>query len=359
MTVDVKSGDLLKANTEAIVNTVNCVGVMGKGIALQFKHRWPQNFKAYASACKREQVRPGKMFIYDLGQWATPRFIINFPTKMHWRGDSKIEYIEQGLRDLVLQVERLRIKSISLPPLGCGNGGLDWQAVKRLVFGAFKDHPQIQVELFEPKGAPPPREMVNRTEKPKMTPVRAAVVKVISIYGEMEYTLSKIEIQKLIYFLEEAGQPLQLDFVKHSYGPYSDKLRHVLKAMDGHYITGVGDFSGDSEIAIIPGALSEADKFIQTIGGRELGEQVTRVRQLIEGFETPYGMELLATVHWVGTREPAVRTVDDAIAAVHAWNSRKRAVLCKEHIQVAWRRLNDEGWFRPPDRTRKEQPLFR
>jgi O-acetyl-ADP-ribose deacetylase (regulator of RNase III) len=358
MPVTIKSGDLLKDKSEAIVNTVNCVGVMGKGIALQFKQRWPQNFKIYAAACARGEIKPGKVFIYDLGEWAEPRFIINFPTKAHWRGDSKIEYIEKGLRDLVSQVERLRINSIALPPLGCGNGGLDWNTVKQLIFDTFKDHPQIQVDLFEPKGAPPPQEMVNRTEKPRMTPVRAAVVKIISIYREMEYALSKIEIQKLVYFLEQAGQPLKLGFVKHNYGPYSDKLRHVLKAMDGHYITGVGDFSGDSEIAIMPGALSEADEFIKTKGGDELSGQVGRVRELIEGFESPYGMELLATVHWVGTQDPGVRTVDDAVVAVHNWNSRKRAILRKEHIQVAWRRLNDEGWLRPARNNRKDRFSF-
>src|SRR5882757_898520 len=190
MTIAIKSGDLLKEETDAIVNTVNCVGIMGKGIALQFKQRWPQNFKAYEAACKRKEIKPGKMFIYDFGEWGKPRFIINFPTKMHWRGDSKIEYIEQGLHDLVLQAKRLGIKSIALPPLGCGNGGLDWDAVRGLVFDAFKDHPQIQVDLFEPKGAPPPQEMVNRTEKPKLTAVRAAIIKIISIYREMEYPLS-------------------------------------------------------------------------------------------------------------------------------------------------------------------------
>jgi hypothetical protein len=163
----------------------------------------------------------------------------------------------------------------------------------------------------------------------------------------MEYPLSHIEIQKLAYFLEEAGQPLNLDFVKHSYGPYSDKLRHVLKAMDGHYITGVGDFSGDTEIAVLPAAALEADKFIKTNGDGELGEQNARVRKLIEGFETPYGMELLATVHWVGTHEPGIRTLEDAIKAVHNWNSRKRAVLSKEHIRVAWQRLTEQDWFRP------------
>jgi O-acetyl-ADP-ribose deacetylase (regulator of RNase III) len=356
MSVTIKSGDLLKEETDAIVNTVNCVGVMGKGIALQFKQRWPQNFKAYEAACKRKEIKPGKLFIYDFGEWGKPRFIINFPTKIHWRGDSKIEYIEKGLHDLVLQVKRLGIKSIALPPLGCGNGGLDWDTVRGLVLDAFRDHPQIQVDLFEPKGAPPPKEMVNRTEKPKLTPVRAAIIKIISIYREMEYPLSGIEIQKLAYFLEETGHPLKLEFVKHNYGPYSDKLRHVLKAMDGHYITGVGDFSGDSEIAVLREALPEAEQFIETSISDDLGDQVTQISKLIDGFETPYGMELLATVHWVRVHESGVLTVNDAIEAVHNWNARKRAIFSKEHIELAWRRLNDEGWFVPRTHT-KRSPL--
>ena len=358
MTVKVKSGDLLKENSEAIVNTVNCVGVMGKGIALQFKQRWPQNFKDYEAACKRDEIKPGKMFIHDLGEWAKPRFIINFPTKAHWRGDSKIEYIESGLRDLVSQVKRLNIKSIALPPLGCGNGGLDWDDVKRLIFAAFRDYPDVEVNLFEPNGAPPPREMTNLTEKPKMTAARAAIIKIISIYREMEYGLSKIEVQKLAYFLEKAGQPLKLDFVKHHYGPYSDKLRHVLKALDGHYIIGVGDFSGESEIAVLPGALSEADEFIRTKGDEDLSEQVARVRNLIDGFETPYGMELLATVHWVVTQEPNARTADEAVVAVHDWNPRKKAILREDHIRMAWRRLNDQGWFRAPHQPKRDRLSF-
>jgi O-acetyl-ADP-ribose deacetylase (regulator of RNase III) len=358
VTVNIKSGDLLKEDTEAIVNTVNCVGVMGKGIALQFKQRWPQNYKAYAAACRRHEIKLGKMFIYDLGEWACPRFLINFPTKKHWRGDSKLEYINSGLHDLVAQVERLGIKSLALPPLGCGNGGLDWSIVKRSVFEAFRNNPDIQVDLFEPKGAPPPQEMVNRTARPNWTPVRAAIVKVISIYREMEYALSKLEIQKLVYFLEVAGKPMDLGFVKHNYGPYSDKLRHVLKDMDGHFITGVGDFSGDSEITILPKALSEAETFIKSSRDEELIEQVGRVRRLIDGFETPYGMELLATVHWVRMHETGVHTIDEAVEAVRNWNARKRAVLHEKHIRVAWHRLSEEGWFRAKFRNSADRLSF-
>ncbi len=358
MTVRLKSGDLLKEKSDAIVNTVNSVGVMGKGIALQFKQRWPRNFKEYEAAAKRDEIETGKMFITDLGEWEKPRYIINFPTKVHWRGNSKLEYIQDGLRDLVKQVKRLSIKSISLPPLGCGNGGLEWNDVKELILSAFKDHPEIDVYLFEPKGAPPPREMVIRTAKPGMTPARAAIIKIISIYSELEYGLTKIEVQKLAYFLERAGQPLNLEFTKHSFGPYSDKLRHVLKALDGHYITGVGDFAGESDIGLLAGAVDQADKFIQTSGDEDLATQVERVCSLIKGFETPYGMELLATVHWVATEEPNVNNVDDAIVAVQKWNARKRAVLREDHIRLAWDRLKNEGWFKSGHLDSKRRLVF-
>ncbi|MGI0084438.1 MAG: type II toxin-antitoxin system antitoxin DNA ADP-ribosyl glycohydrolase DarG [Nitrososphaerales archaeon] len=355
MAIQLKSGNLLNEKTDAIVNTVNCVGVMGKGIALQFKQRWPKNFKEYEAASKRGEIKTGEMFISDLGEWAKPRFIINFPTKVHWRGDSKLEYVEDGLRDLVKQSEHLGIKSISLPPLGCGNGGLDWDDVKKLIFAAFEDRPNITVNLFEPKGAPPAREMAIKTAKPKMTAGRAAIIKIISIYREMEYGLTKIEVQKLAYFLEMAGQPLNLKFVKHNYGPYSDTLRHVLKALDGHYIIGVGDFAGESDIVLTPGAVAEAEEFIKTSGDEDLANQVERVRNLIKGFETPYGMELLATVHWVATQESKVRTVDEAIVAVHKWNARKRAILREDHIRLAWNKLKEEGWFKPVRQNQKDR----
>jgi O-acetyl-ADP-ribose deacetylase (regulator of RNase III) len=355
VSVQIKSGDLLKEKTDAIVNTVNCVGVMGKGIALQFKQRWPKNFREYESASNRKEIKPGKMFIYDMGEWEKPRYIVNFPTKVHWRGDSKLEYVEDGLRDLVKEVKRLGIKSISLPPLGCGNGGLDWDDVRELICATFKNNPEIDVHLFEPKGAPPAREMVIKTKKPGLTGVRAAIIKVISIYRELDYGLSRIELQKLAYFLEKAGQPLNLEFRKDNYGPYSNKLSHVVKALDGHYIIGVGDLAGDSEIGVVPGAVAEADEFIKTSGDDDLFNQVERVRNLIQGFETPYGMELLASVHWVATQEPNIKTADDAIVAVHKWNARKRAILREDHIRIAWDRLKKGDWFKQPHRSTKRQ----
>ncbi len=339
-------GDLLKQDdVDAIVNTVNCVGVMGKGIALQFKNKWPVNFTAYAAACKAGHVRPGRMFVFDSGGLVRPNFIVNFPTKDHWRGASRIEYIRDGLIDLVEQVRRLGIRSIAIPPLGCGNGGLDWAEVRPLIEGAFEALPEVEVRLFEPAGAADPKTMEVRTKRPRMTAGRAAIVKVLDTYRELNYGLSKIEVQKLAYFLQEAGGPLDLSFVKHHYGPYSDVLRHALNTMEGHFIRGLGDGVVEAEIEPTEDALAEADAFIAGQSTAALADQVARVGRLIDGYQSCYGMELLASVHWVATREPGVKVLADAVTAVHAWSDRKRQLMKPEHIDAAWQRLGAEGWL--------------
>ena len=341
-------GDLLKQDdVDAIVNTVNCVGVMGKGIALQFKNKWPANFTAYAVACKAGQVRPGRMLVFDSGGLVKPNFIINFPTKDHWRGSSKIDFIRYGLVDLVAQVKRLGIRSIAVPPLGCGNGGLNWADVRPLIEVAFEALPDVEVRLFEPAGAPDPKSMEVRTKRPRMTPGRAAIVKVLDTYRELNYGLSKIEVQKLAYFLQEAGEPLKLPFVKHHYGPYSDTLRHALNTMEGHFIRGLGDGVVEAEIEPTEDALAEAEAFIAEQEHAELARHVERVGRLIDGYQSSYGMELLASVHWVAVHEHGVHSLGAAVAAVHGWNDRKRMLMTPQHIASAWHRLEQEGWLTP------------
>jgi len=345
MPIKSMTGDLLRQDdVDAIVNTVNCVGVMGKGIALQFKNKWPANFKEYAAACKAGLVRPGRMLVYDSGGLVKPNYIINFPTKDHWRGASRIEFIRDGLTDLVEQVRRLHLHSIAIPPLGCGNGGLNWGQVRPLIEAAFNPLPEVEVRLFEPGAAPDAKSMETNTRRPNMTPGRAAILKVLDIYKALDYGLSRIEVQKLAYFLQEAGESLTLVFVKHRYGPYSDALRHALNRMEGHFIRGVGDGVVEAEIEPIPEALAEADRFVTAQGREALLERVRKVGDLIDGYQSPYGMELLASVHWVGTREGAT-SADDALAKIRAWNDRKKSLMAPAHVAAAWRRLSEAGWL--------------
>jgi O-acetyl-ADP-ribose deacetylase (regulator of RNase III) len=346
MTIHLTHGDLLKQDdVDAVVNTVNCVGVMGKGIALQFKNKWPGNFDAYQSACKAGKVRPGKMMVFDAGAYAQPHFIINFPTKDHWRGNSNLAFIQDGLQDLVAQVRALDIRSIAIPPLGCGNGGLDWQDVKPLIEAAFATLADVDVRLFEPGDAPAAKNMMVRTVRPKMTLGRAAILKSIDTYRDLNYGLTKIEVQKLGYFLQASGQDLRLQFEKHLYGPYSEQLRHALNRMEGHFIVGLGDGSVDSEIEPAPDALREADAFLAASGDTTIYARVSRLQKLIDGFQSPYGMELLATVHWVAVNEPGIASPGEALQSIGKWNLRKKRLMKAEHISIAWERLENTGWF--------------
>jgi O-acetyl-ADP-ribose deacetylase (regulator of RNase III) len=344
--IEIKKGNLLETDAEALVNTVNCVGQMGKGIALQFKKAYPENAKAYEHACKAGEVRPGRMCVFETGSMLNPRYIINFPTKRHWRGDSRIEDIDAGLKALVEEVRARGISSIAIPPLGCGLGGLDWRAVKPMIEQALAALPGVKAFLFEPVGTPDAKTMPVRTKRPKMTVARALFIKLMQQYGQLAYRLTLLEIQKLAYFLQEAGEPLRLKYQAHIYGPYADNLNKVLEVLEGHYIRGYADSTRpDVDIELLKNAEEEADDFLKV--HQSTLPRLKRVADLIEGFETPYGMELLSSVHWVVThRSPRAQTLEDTIKTVHGWNERKRAMFKPEHIRIAWARLSEQGWLK-------------
>jgi len=338
------SGDILKCEADALVNTVNCVGVMGRGIALQFKNAFPGNFKAYAAACQRGDVQPGHMFIYETGQLTPPRYIINFPTKRHWRGKSRIEDIDAGLSALAEVVRTRRIRSIAIPPLGSGLGGLDWLEVRPRIERALAPLQDAEILVFEPTGAPTSDTMVHVRQVPKMTAGRAAIVELIYRYlgGFLDPFVTLLEVHKLMYFIQEAGEPLHLKYVKAQYGPYAENLRHVLRAVEGHLIAGYADGGDapDKPLTLVPGAIEEASGFLdQHADSRARFERVTR---LVEGFESPYGLELLSTVHWVMTHE-GVSQLEEVAGRIHAWNPRKRQFTLRQ-IAIAVDRLAAQGW---------------
>lgn len=345
-------GNLIEADAEALVNTVNCDGFMGKGIALQFKQAYPENFKVYERACRAGEVEPGRMLVFSTGSLINPRYIINFPTKRHWREKSRIEYIASGLRALIEETRRLQVGSIALPPLGCGLGGLDWQEVRPMIERAFAALPNVRVTLFEPTGAPAAKAMPVRTKRPKLTLARALLVSLMRRYSEMAYRLTLLEIQKLAYLLQEAGEPLRLKYVAHLYGPYAHNLNKVLETMEGHFIRGYGDQQKpDVEIELLPQADEEASRLLTERS--DSVARLERVAAVIEGFETPYGMELLSSVHWVSVHGATPATnADEAIRAVHAWNDRKRTMFRPDHISVAWKRLHDLAWLPTTDKSR-------
>jgi O-acetyl-ADP-ribose deacetylase (regulator of RNase III) len=346
--LELVEGNLLEAEADALVNTVNTEGVMGKGVALQFAKKFPAMLEDYKLACKSGEVAPGRMHIFERGEMFQPRYIINFPTKRHWRSPSRIEDIESGLRALVQDIQRLHIRSIALPPLGCGNGGLDWNEVFPRIKAALSSLIDVHILVFPPKGAPSAESIVHSTPRPTMNPSRAIVLKIWQQYFALGYQLTLLEIHKLLYFLQEAGEPLRLRFAKDTYGPYADNLRHLLHRFEGHFTLGFADGRNkpDTEITLQPGAVKEAEEFLTAHPDTSSPslQRLDRVAHLVEGFESPYGMELLATVHWVATHGGA-ETLEDVVSGVHEWNTRKKKLMTHEHIELAYDRLESYSWI--------------
>jgi|SRR5882724_4647462 len=342
--IEFKTGDILQADAEALVNTVNCVGIMGRGVALQFKQAFPENFKAYEAACAREAVQPGRMFVFETGFLANPKYIINFPTKRHWRGKSRIEDIDAGLKALVDEIGRRGIRSIAVPPLGSGLGGLDWTEVRPLIEAALGNL-DLQAVVFEPHPSAD-RQPVKRAAKvPKMTEGRAALIGLMRRYlgGLLDPFVTLLEVHKLMYFMQEAGQPLRLRYAQAPYGPYAENLRHVLREIEGYFVSGYADGGDapDKELELVPGAAEDAEGFLAQHA--ETRARFERVAELVQGFETPFGLELLSTVHWVVTREKA-QTGEEVAARVYAWNERKRRFSARQ-IELARDVLARKGWI--------------
>lgn len=342
--IEFREGNLLEADAEALVNTVNTVGVMGKGIALQFKKKFPENFKAYKRACDKKEVEIGKMFVFSFDRLTNPRYIINFPTKNNWREKSRLKYVRDGLDALVGEVQDLKVHSIAVPPLGCGNGGLDWEdEVRPLMEDAFARIPDVAVYAYEPTFATNPVAMEVVGPRPHLTVARAAMLSLIATYKASHYALGRLAAQKLAYLAQTAGEDsFDLDFKEAEFGPYADELRFLLQKLDGHYINGLGDFNSKSDIELTAEAEQEAESFLREYP--ETQKRLGKVARLVEGFETPYGMELLATVHWAATRKNA-ETPEDALRIVRDWTARKGNLFDEDHVRITWERLEDEGWL--------------
>lgn len=343
--IEYKTGDILREDAEALVNTVNCVGVMGRGIALQFKNAFPANFKAYAAACKEHEVQPGRMFVFETGSLTNPRYVINFPTKRHWRGKSRIGDIQSGLEALVEVIRNKQIRSIAIPPLGSGLGGLDWADVKARIEAAVADLPHVRVIVYQPAGAPSPKKISHIREVPEMTAGRAALVELIHRYlgGLLDPFVTLLEVHKLMYLMQQAGEPLRLRFKKGHYGPYAENLRHVLNAIEGHLVSGYADGGDapDKKIELVPGAIEDAARFLAD--HPETRARFDRVADLVEGFESPLGLELLSTVHWV-MEELESPSVDEVVERTYRWNERKRQFTPRQ-ITLAADVLDRKGWF--------------
>lgn len=322
-----KTGNLLDSKAEALVNTVNTVGIMGKGIALQFKNMFPNNFKLYAQACKNKEVKVGQLLITEEeALLAGKKIIINFPTKTNWRLPSEYPYIEAGLTELVKVIREKNIKSIAIPPLGSGNGGLDWNKVKLIMEKHLADV-DCDIHIYEPSFA---IQEALKKERVKLTPARAMLLSVLYELARHGEFVSEFSSEKIAYFLQRFGakEIFNLEFQPNFYGPYSGKVKHVLYYLNGSYIMGYSskDKKPFEELGLIPDAELEVNEFLDKPENSTLKNIVEKTKSFLAGFYSPFGLELLSTIDFIISEKNA-KTPEAITKELENWSDRKKTLF--------------------------------
>ena len=340
--INYTKGNLLESKAQALVNTVNTVGVMGKGIALQFKNRFPHNYAVYKKACKDKTFNTGQVLVVKEGDLYETKYIVNFPTKAHWKSDSVYEYISTGLVALKKAIVEHGIKSIAIPPLGCGNGGLDWIKVKALIEEALQDL-DVEITIYEPNEQI--KSILQKEEtktKAKLTPARAMLLYMLFHYESKGEQSSLFVANKLAYFLQRSGEKLRLKFEAHHYGPYAVQLNHVLYSLNGTYLKGLeqNEVKPFEAIHLSYDKWEEIEHYIQGNLSVIQKERLEGINKLIAQYESTFSLELLATVDYV-SNEFNVKETKEVAAEINKWSKRKSEIFNKEQIGLAINHLKD------------------
>ena len=344
-------GNLLDANVEAVVNTVNTVGVMGKGIALMFRERFPNNYKEYQAACKAGEMQVGTMLVTSVDELSGLHWVINFPTKMHWRQPTKLEWVRAGLVALKDVIRDKQIHSIALPALGCGNGGLNWHVVRPLIEGMLSDLKDVEIVVYEPTEQY--QNVAKKSGVEQLTPARALIAEMVRRYWVLGIECTLLEAQKLAWFLERhiirmgLENPLDLRFVADRYGPYGDRLKHLLNALDGSYLhcdKRLADAGAFDRIWFDEAKRDRVDLYLRTEAKAYL-PALQATDELIDGFQSPLGMEALATVDWLIEREGVEATLPGIRHGIRNWPAgadpaqRKERLFNDRLLELALERL--------------------
>lgn len=333
-----QKGNILKANAEALINTVNTVGIMGKGIALQFKEAFPENFKLYKQAADKKELHTGKMFITTINRFDGVKYLINFPTKQEWFKPSSYKYIEEGLEDLVNIIQQYQIKSIAIPPLGCGNGGLDWEKVKAMILLSLEAIPNLDVLIYEPDMEV--NQILQQQEKGKevkLTPARAMLLYALFHYEVMGEEASLFVANKLSYFLQRFGEKqLKLNFVHHYYCPYPNQVDHLMYELNGKYIKGLEQRSAKpfDPIHLNYLHLEEVKNYVNTNLDTEEKKHLDTLLEFIDGYQSPLALEALSSVDML-LNEKNNRSADEIYLAIQGWTDRKKNLFTPKHIAIA------------------------
>ena len=359
--VKVLIGDIFESGAQTLVNTVNTVGVMGKGIALGFRERFPDMYQDYVQRCARHTVRLGEPYLY---RRMSPPNIVNFATKDHWRSVSRLSDIVKGLQFLKARVREWGITSMAVPPLGCGEGRLEWRVVGPTLYRHLASL-QIPIELYAPFGTPheelSPQFLHSHEEDSaratpqvesiapfRVEPGWIAIVAIIDLVSRERYhwPIGRVSFQKVAYFATEVGIPTGLVYRRGSYGPYSDEIKHVLtrlinngliveKKLGRMLATDVGPTYIDAK--------KSYERFLE-----QWQEQIAAVADLVVRMNTD-DAEIAATVHFAAKslRETEGRKPSELeiLQYVQKWKQRRRPPLKDTDIALAIRRLNILGWL--------------
>lgn len=322
-------GNLFESKAQALVNTVNTQGVMGKGIALQFKKLYPNNFKVYLEKCKSNDFNIGELLVTKDNNVSTgEKIIVNFPTKKSWRSPSRYEYIVEGLNSLIKTIDNCEIKSIAIPPLGSGNGGLQWSKVKAILEDKLTSIHDCDIYIYEPSQSV--KEILKK-ERVKLTPARAMLLFMLFKLVRNGEFVSEFASEKLCYFLQRFGAEtyFNLKYEPNFYGPYSGKIKHVLNHLNGSYIMGYAgkDKKPFEELDLIVDSWNEVESYINS--NSELKKIVTLTDDFLDGFYSPFGLELLSTVDFISnnknTSDP--KTIEKEL---DSWSKRKRTLFSND-----------------------------
>ncbi len=327
-------GNILESSAQALVNTVNTVGVMGKGIALQFKKTFPSNYKSYFEACKKNEIKIGKLFVFiDSNMLTGQKIIINFPTKTDWRKPSEYEYIEKGLDDLIGIINQHNIKSIAIPPLGAGNGGLEWEKVKKIINTKLQN---INVDIYIYEPTKQIKEHLKK-ERVKLTKARALLLFVLyDLVKNGEY-VSEFSSEKICYFLQIFGAKkyFKLKYSPNFYGPYSGKVKYILNILNGSYIMGYSDMNKKpfEPLTLLADGYETVKDYITS--DTELSVIAKKTTNFLNGFYSDFALELLSSTYFIVSEN---KTFDKelVLTKLSKWNDRKRSLFSNDkYIEIA------------------------
>lgn len=334
------TGNLLDSQAEVLVNTVNTVGVMGKGIALQFKEAYPHNFSVYRTACREGAFQIGQILAVADQDAFGPRTIVNFPTKQHWRSPSRYEYIEAGLVALAQYLIETRPAGIAIPPLGCGNGGLEWERVREMIEQHLADLP-LEIYLYAPN--PAIRQQLRESSPEReieLTPARAMLLQGLFLYEDEGDPASLFVANKIAYFLQLLGQPMRLTFKKHYYGPYAPQMNAFARVFNGSFLRGLeqGNARPFEPLPLNYDRYPELADYLERELTPEQRQLLRQLDELLTGYKSAYALEVLATVACIRQENPGYG-VAEIIAEAEQWSTRKKYLLQPRHVRLALERL--------------------